>query len=126
MSKNKSNSLGRLVSRILETDILKLDLPEAAKDEDPPAEDAPAEGEDGAEGEAPAADPNDLTIKFDHNRARKYNKAEFTNNIGLVKKVTKDGLEVTVQPDQVDIFVNFEDLVENTTTLAKKFFRDKR
>ena len=115
-------------------------LSEAAKDTPPPADDASAE--DGAsEEETPPIDAKDLTITLDHNKAHKYNKAEFTNNVGLVKKIDQRGVVVTVQPDQVDVFVNFEDILnevikesgstkgdilEGLGSIAKKFFRDKR
>jgi len=120
---------------------------EAAKDEDPPpAEDAPADEE--GQDQSATPDPKDLTINFNGTRVRQYNKVLFKSNTGLVKRVTKDGLVVTVQPDQVDVFVNFADIVEqkisrgaikeassegvvktglleDITDLGKKFFRDK-
>lgn len=101
-------------------------MKEAGKKEEPPADDAAA-AEDGGEGEdkpqgPPPPDVKDLTINFNGSRVHQYNKAEFRSNTGIVKKITKDGMIVTTQPDQVDVLVNFDDITE----IAKKFFRDKR
>lgn len=66
-----------------------------------------------------APDPKDLTINFNLSRVKRYNRAGFTSDTGVVKKVTKKGLVVTTQPDGVDVIVNFDDITE----VAKKFFK---
>lgn len=124
-------------------------LSEAAKDKEDSLPDgesaggASGDGEDQAEPQGPPPpNPVDLTISFNASRVRKYNKVEFTSDTGIVKKVTKDGLVVNIQPDQVEVFVNFGDLVdpqpqpisraatnqdvsEGITPLVKKFFRSR-
>lgn len=89
-------------------------------------EEADAAGaEEGGEEEtkdAAAPDPKDLTINFNLSRVKRYNDPGFTSNTGIVKKVTKDGLVVTTQPEGMDILVNFDDITE----VAKKFFKNRK
>ena len=93
---------------------------EEAEGEEAPADDAGGEEEE--EGGAEGAKPDDLTINFNLPKVKRYNKGDFTGNVGVVKKITKDGLVVTTQPDNVDIVVNFDDITES----AKKFFKTRR
>lgn len=93
---------------------------EEAEAEEAPAGDAGGEEEE--EGGADGAKPDDLTINFNLPKVKRYNKGDFTGNVGVVKKITKDGLVVTTQPDNVDIVVNFDDITES----AKKFFKIRR
>lgn len=84
----------------------------------------PAAGEEGEEeqGDTQAPKPEDLTINFNISKVKRYNKEKFTSTSGVVKKITKDGLVVTTQPDNVDIVVNFDDITEN----ARKFFKNRK
>lgn len=71
-------------------------------------------GEEG--GEEKEADPempkkDDITVDFNIGRVKRYNDDKrFRGSQGVVKKVTKDGMMLTVIPDGVDIFVNFDDI----------------
>lgn len=107
------------------------------------ANDQPTDGQDEKASNQPTSSNSaDLTVSFNASRVRRYNKAEFTSNTGTVKKITKAGLIVTAQPDQVDLVVNFDDLIdpqpqpiskappnqpedmsEGVAHLAKKFFK---
>ena len=90
------------------------------KAEDEGGEEAAADegGEDGGEegGEEKEADPempkkDDITVDFNIGRVKRYNDDKrFRGSQGVVKKVTKDGMMLTVIPDGVDIFVNFDDI----------------
>lgn len=104
---------------------------EEGGDENPfPADDAgdeeggeaAADDQEGEEAGAAAPKPEDLTINFNISRVKRYNKEKFASNTGIVKKITKNGLVVTTQPDNVDVVVNFDDITES----AKKFFKNKR
>jgi hypothetical protein len=83
-------------------------------------------GEEGGEeektdtkkGEAPQGVP----VKFNISRVKKYNNAKFLGDEGILKSISKKGLVVTVQPDNVDILVNFDDITES----VKKFFKKRR
>lgn len=93
--------------------------PFAAAEEGGGEEEAPAEPEAGAEGgdEEEKGDtkkqtaPTQFPIKFNLSRVKKYNNANFISNQGELKSIDKKGLVVTVQPDNVDIFVNFSDIL---------------
>lgn len=86
------------------------------KAEDEGGEEAAADegGEEG--GEEKEADPempkkDDITVDFNIGRVKRYNDDKrFRGSQGVVKKVTKDGMMLTVIPDGVDIFVNFDDI----------------
>lgn len=80
--------------------------------------------EEGGEEKKDTATPDqkDLTINFNLSRVKRYNRAGFTSDTGVVKKVTKKGLVVTTQPDGVDVTVNFDDITES----AKKFFKKRK
>ena len=94
----------------------------AAAEEEPSGEEEGGEekGEEKPSKEAkPEKQENNLKINFNLSAVKKYNDALFTNNQGTVKKITKDGLTVQVEPDGVDVFVNFDDITEQT----KKFFK---
>ena len=78
-----------------------------------------ADAEAGAEGgeEEETGDAKDTTapkfpIKFNLAKAKKYNNANFISNQGELKSINKKGLVVTVQPDNVDIFINFSDIID--------------
>ena len=54
---------------------------------------------------------DDITVNFNIGRVKRYNDDKrFRGSQGVVKKVTKDGMMLTVVPDGVDIFVNFDDI----------------
>ena len=92
-----------------------------------PADDAPAddaEKEEGGDDEkkAPAEKPAGIPIKFNVSKVKKYNTANFLSDTGVVKSISKDGIVVTTQPDQVDVLVNFDDISES----VKRFFKPKK
>lgn len=63
-----------------------------------------------------------LTFDFDVSAVKKYNTAHFRNSTATAKKITKNGILATVQPDGVDVLVGFDDITEN----AKSFFKNKK
>lgn len=88
-----------------------------APDEDADGEDAPDEDADGEDADDEGAekagtpDIDDITISFNISRVKRYNKDKsFSGSEGVVQKITKDGMLLKVMPDDVDIFVNFEDI----------------
>ena len=96
--------------------------------EDAP-KDAPAE-EDGGDDEsdddkeekkpAQSEKPAGVPIKFDISGVKKYNKAGFTSDKGIVKSISKKGVIVTTEPDGVDVLVNFDDISESVNRFFKK------
>ncbi len=87
---------------------------EAAAAEEPAADDAAAE-EGGEEEETAAAKPKaDLKypVKFNIGKVKKYNNADFISGEGELKSINSKGMVVTVQPDNVDVFVNFSDIID--------------
>jgi hypothetical protein len=97
---------------------------EAAGGAPPPSE--PAGGEGGEEEEKTdskkGGQPQGVPVKFDVNKVKKYNSAKFLGDEGVLKSISKKGLVVTVQPDNVDVLVNFDDISEQ----VKKFFKKSR
>lgn len=91
--------------------------PFAAAEEGGEEETADTEGGDAAadeeekDGEAKNTEAPKFPIKFNLPKVKKYNNAEFISNQGELKSIDKKGLVVTVQPDNVDIFVNFSDIL---------------
>lgn len=89
-------------------------------------EEAAGEGEEGGEEKekAPAKpeQPAGVPIKFNASRVKKYNDVNFLSDSGIVKSISKKGVVVTVEPDQVDVLVNFDDITES----ARKFFKIKK
>ena len=86
---------------------------EEAAAEEPAADDAAAE--EGGEEETDAAKPKaDLKypVKFNIGKVKKYNNADFISGEGELKSINSKGMVVTVQPDNVDVFVNFSDIVD--------------
>ena len=82
--------------------------------EEPAADDAAAE-EGGEEEETAAAKPKaDLKypVKFNIGKVKKYNNADFISGEGELKSINSKGMVVTVQPDNVDVFVNFSDIID--------------
>jgi hypothetical protein len=82
--------------------------------EEPAADDAAAE-EGGEEEETDAAKPKaDLKypVKFNIGKVKKYNNADFISGEGELKSINSKGMVVTVQPDNVDVFVNFSDIID--------------
>ncbi len=80
-----------------------------------PAADAPAEEEGGDEEKADGAKPQaDLKypVKFSISKVKKYNNADFISNQGELKSINSKGMIVTVKPDDVDVFVNFSDIID--------------
>ena len=94
--------------------------PAAGEDQGAEDEGGDAEGEEkDTEKKAKPEEPKGIPIKFDISGVKKYNKAGFTSDKGIVKSISKKGIIVTTQPDGVDILVNFDDISEQ----VKKFFR---
>ncbi len=89
---------------------------DAAATDDAGGEEADAAGgEEGGEEEAGDAKKQpDLKypIKFNIGRVKKYNNADFISNQGELKSINSKGMTVTVQPDNVDVFVNFNDIID--------------
>ena len=106
--------------------VVKSYMLEAEKDEkDPFATDSGAEGEKADDKEAkPAkpAEPTGIPISFNISAVKRYNKADFVSDKGVVKSISKDGIVVTTQPDGVDVLVNFDDISESVT----KFFKTRK
>jgi hypothetical protein len=115
--------------------VVKSYMLEAEKDEkDPFATDSGAEGGTDAEGEkaddkkaepakpAKPAEPTGIPISFNISAVKRYNKADFVSDKGVVKSISKDGIVVTTQPDGVDVLVNFDDISESVT----KFFKTRK
>ena len=86
--------------------------------EEAPADDAAAEepaAEEGGEEETDAAKPKaDLKypVKFNIGKVKKYNNADFISGEGELKSINSKGMIVTVKPDDVDVFVNFSDIID--------------
>jgi len=83
--------------------------------EEAPAAEEPAAGEEGGEDEKGDAKPQaDLKypIKFNIGRVKKYNNADFISDQGELKSINSKGMVVTVKPDDVDVFVNFSDIID--------------
>lgn len=77
--------------------------------------DAEAGAEEGGEeetGDAKSTAAPKFPIKFNLGKVKKYNNADFISNQGELKSINMKGMVVTVQPDNVDIFVNFSDIVD--------------
>ncbi len=68
-------------------------------------------GEEEEGGDAKATEAPKFPIKFNLAKVKRYNNAEFLSNQGELKSIDKKGLIITVQPDNVDIFVNFSDIL---------------
>jgi len=82
---------------------------------DSPAAEEPAAGEEGGEEDtAKAKSQPDLKypVKFNIGRVKKYNNADFISNQGELKSINSKGMIVTVKPDDVDVFVNFSDIID--------------
>ena len=89
---------------------------DAAAADDAGGEEADAAGgEEGGEEEAGDAKKQpDLKypIKFNIGRVKKYNNVDFVSSQGELKSINSKGMTVTVQPDNVDVFVNFNDIID--------------
>jgi hypothetical protein len=83
---------------------------DAAAEAEPPADDTEEGGEEETDAAGKAETPQ-FPIKFNLAKVKKYNNAEFISSQGELKSIDKKGLVVTVQPDNVDIFVNFSDIL---------------
>ena len=93
----------------------------AAAAEAEPAEDG-ADAKDEKDTKKKEGGSDALSFNFDIDGVKKYNKAHFLNSKAVAKKITKDGIVATVEPDGVDILVGFDDITES----AKKFFKVKK
>jgi len=94
----------------------------AAADEAEPAADG-ADAKDEKDTEKKEGGGEDaLSFSFDIDGVKRYNKAHFINSKAVAKKITKDGIIATVEPDGVNILVGFDDITES----AKKFFKVKK
>ena len=58
--------------------------------------------------DAPKQKPN---VKFDIASVKQYNDNKFTSDAGMIISADKKGLQVMVLPDEVPIFVNFQDVL---------------
>ena len=94
---------------------------DAAGGEEAPADDAAADDKEEGGDKKPAA-PAGLEFKFDVSAAKKYNTASFRSDSAVAKKITKNGILATVQPDGVDVLIGFDDITES----AKDFFKNKK
>jgi hypothetical protein len=139
--KRNENPINKLISEILkEYIILEAEGDEAGGgDEGNPfaaAADAGGEGGDAAaaaggageekkdeEGDKKPKEQQDaLTFSFDVSGVKKYNTAHFRNSQAVAKKITKNGILATVQPDGVDILVGFDDITES----VNQFFKQRK
>jgi len=111
--------------------VVKSYMLEAEKEEKDPFATDDAEGGGDAEGEkaddkeakpAAPAEPTGVPISFSISAVKRYNKADFISDKGVVKSISKDGIVVTTQPDGVDVLVNFDDISESVT----KFFKTRK
>lgn len=139
----KDKLISELITKVLDEYIFEAEEPKEAGGGNPfAAAGADAGGGDaaagGAEGEAEAGaeggeeekkddtkaaeQEKGLTFDFDVSSAKKYNTANFRNSTAVAKKITKNGILATVQPDGVDILVGFDDITES----AKDFFKNKK
>ena len=75
---------------------------------DDAAADTGGDEEEGGDAKNTAAPK--FPIKFNLAKVKKYNNTDFISSQGELKSINKKGLVVTVQPDNVDIFVNFSDI----------------
>ena len=89
--------------------------------EEPAAEGGDKEDEKDSE-KKEGGETDALTFNFDTSGVKKYNKAHFMNSKAVAKKITKDGIIATVEPDGVTILVGFDDITES----ARKFFKVKK
>lgn len=83
--------------------------------EEPAADDAAAEEGGEEEKDDAAAKPKaDLKypVKFNIGKVKKYNNADFVSGEGELKSINSKGMIVTVKPDDVDVFVNFSDIID--------------
>ena len=87
------------------------DSTDTAAADEPPADDAEEGGEEETGDAKDTAAPK-FPIKFNLAKVKKYNNANFISNQGELKSINKKGLVVTVQPDNVDIFINFSDIID--------------
>jgi hypothetical protein len=120
MKLNKKQ-LEELVRRVAKSYIIEADK---AEEEDPFAANAEGgdEGDEKADEKKPEAEaPAGVPIKFDISSVKRYNNNLFKSDSGVVKSISKDGVVVTVKPDDTDVLVNFDDISES----AKNFFKKK-
>jgi hypothetical protein len=83
--------------------------------EEPATDDAAAGGEEGGDEDTAEAKPQqDLKypVKFNIGKVKKYNNADFVSSQGELKSINSKGMIVTVKPDDVDVFVNFSDIID--------------
>ena len=121
--------LQELVAKVISSYILEADDKkddEKAGDEAEENPFAPAGGDEGGDKKddkegGETKQPAGIPIKFNISAVKKYNDAPFLSDAGVVKSISKQGIVVTTQPDNIDILVNFDDISES----AKKFFRKK-
>ena len=114
---NKETTLQLLAEILSEYQILEANpFAAAAEKEDAgggeePAADAEASGEEKGKDDKKAkpAEPEGITIEFDKSAVKRYNKAPFALNKGVVKSITKDGIQVAVDGGAT-ILVNFSDI----------------
>jgi hypothetical protein len=114
---NKETTLQLLAEILSEYQILEANpFAAAAEKEDAgggeePAADAEAGGEEKGKDDKKAkpAEPEGITIEFDKSAVKRYNKAPFALNKGVVKSITKDGIQVAVDGGAT-ILVNFSDI----------------
>ena len=102
---------------------------EAEEEKAPPADEggdeegAPEQGDEegGEEGADTEGMPSKaLSVNFDKSAVLRYNKASIEGNSAEAKQITPDGIVATVQPDGVDVLINFDDITESANGFFKK------
>lgn len=95
----------------------------AAGGDEAPADDAAADepAADAAAEEGGEEEKTDTTktqpdlkypVKFNIGKVKNYNNADFISDQGELKSINSKGMIVTVKPDDVDVFVNFSDIID--------------
>ena len=136
----KDKLISELISKVLDEYIFEAEEPKEAGGGNPfaagggdagaDAGGAAAGGAEGEEAEAAGgeeekekdkkpAEEKGLSFNFDVSAVKKYNTANFRNSKATAKKITKNGILATVEPDGVDVLIGFDDITEN----IKKFFK---
>lgn len=121
---NKQTVISMLSEILSEYHIITEENPFAAAEkaaggEEEPAEEEPTEepatdaeadgGEEKDDKKAKPSAPAGIVVDFDISAVKKYNEAPFRSNRGEVKAITKDGLQIAVDNNQM-ILVNFQDI----------------
>jgi hypothetical protein len=109
---NKNKLVSELISKVLREYVFEGE--DSADEEEAPAEDDKKSKE--------KKEDDGLSFNFNVSGVKKYNTNSFRNSTAVAKKITKNGILATVQPDGVDILVGFDDITET----ANAFFKVKK